>query len=123
MKHTLLYWLRIIIPLLLLILAYHLLIQGTFLWLSVCILFALNALGIYLLRLRVLLNRPHAFTIQSAFTKVQFELLKAMATGILVLMLYDYFVRHTLRWETYTAMLTAQLILLLLGFGLSRRTT
>ena len=110
------------IPLCLLFLAYLLLIQGAFPWLAVCILFALNAFGIYLLRPRVLLKQQAALIIQSTFAKVTFELLKAMAFGILFMMLYDYFVRHSLRWEVYSAALTVQFVMLLVGFGLARPT-
>lgn len=113
------YRLRIAIPLFSFILAYLLLIQGAFPWLAVCILFALNAFGIYLLRPRVLLKQQAALTLQSTSPKVTFELLKAMAVGILFMMLYDYFVRHSLRWEAYSAALTVQFVMLLIGFGLA----
>lgn len=119
MQRNLLYWIRIIIPILLLIIAYQILAQGAFPWISVCILFAINLLGIYMLRPIVSFNRQHVLTTQSAFVKVNFELLKAMSVGILIVMLYDYFVRHTLRWETYTGALTAQFVLLLIGLLLS----
>jgi len=58
----------------------------------------------------------------SPFVTFQLELLKATPFAVVAIMLYGYFVRHTLRWENYSGIVVGQLLVLSISFLLSRRT-
>lgn len=120
MRRNLIYLAAIIIPALLVIIAYKILIQGEFPWIFLFVLGIISLFGLY--TLGPTLFPQTTATGQSQLVKFQLESLKVTPFVLVGLILYDYLAHHTMRWETYTGLVLAQLFLLLIAMLLSHRT-
>ena len=120
MRRNLIFLTAIIAFGLTMLIAYKIMIQGEFPWLVLFALFLVTLIGLYAFGPTIF--QRTSTTGLSPFVTFQLESLKGTPVGLLIVMLYDYFVRHSLRWETYAGLLGVQLLLLLIGFLLSRRT-
>jgi len=103
-----------------LLIAYQIMVQGKFPWLLLFALFLVTLLGLYAFGPTIFPRT--SITGPSPFVKFQLESLKVTPFALVVIILYDYWVRHILRWEVYAGLVATQLLLLLIGFLLSRRT-
>ena len=117
-RRNLIFLIAIITFILSVIMAYQILVQGEFPWILAFTLLAVALIGLYIIGPSFLQSTTPG---QPSFLQFQLQSLKATPVGILIVMLYDYWVRHTLRWEIYSALAIVQLVFLVVAILLSRR--
>ncbi|MCX6050631.1 MAG: hypothetical protein NT075_36535 [Chloroflexi bacterium] len=102
------------------LIAYKVMIQGEFPWFFLFLLLVVSLIGLYVFG-PTFFQRTTA-TEPSLLVRLIVNTCKGSCIGLLGIILYDYFVRHTLRWETYSGLLIGQLFVVFIGFSLIRRT-